>query len=327
MDLRELDKAVQRYFAAGLMPATHKTYLSAEKRYLNFCKSFSIVPLPTSEGTLCYFVACLGQQGLAHTSIRTYLSGIRQVQIAHGFQDPAIDQMPRLRQILKGVKVECGKQGKAPRSRLPITPSILRRLKSTWLGENPSYEALMLWSASLTTFFSFCRSGKITVENENKYDPNTHLSFGDVSVDNAVSPSVVSLNIKYSKTDPGRHGYQVVLGITNDDLCPVAALLTYLGQRGDKPGALFQWRDGTPLSKTKFVEAVRQAMSAAHLPAQDYAGHSFRIGAATTAAMAGVQDSTIQTLGRWKSASYLLYVRMDPRQLASLSSSLSSCNI
>ena len=113
------------------------------------------------------------------------------MQIAHGFQDPAIDQMPRLRQILKGVKVECGKQRKASRSTLPITPSILRRLKSTWLGENPLYEALMLWSTSLTTFFSFCRSGEITVENENKYDPNTHLSFGDVSVDNAVSPSVV----------------------------------------------------------------------------------------------------------------------------------------
>ena len=52
-----------------------------------------------------------------------------------------------------------------------------------------------------------------------------------------------------------------------------------------------------PLYPRQFVEAVRQAMSAAHLPVQDYAGHSFRIGAATTAAMAGVQDSTIQTLG------------------------------
>ena len=82
-----------------------------------------------------------------------------------------------------------------------------------------------------------------------------------------------------------------------------------------------------PLAKSKFVEAVRQALSAAHLPAQDYAGHSFRIGAATTAAMAGVEDSTIQTLGCWRSTSYLLYIRMDPRQLASLSSSLSNCNI
>ena len=107
------------------MPATHKTYLSAEKHYLNFCKSFSFVPLPTSEGTLCYFVASLGQQGLTHTTIRTYSSEIRQLQITHDFQDPVIDQMPRLRQILKGVNIECGKQGKVSCSRLPITSSIL----------------------------------------------------------------------------------------------------------------------------------------------------------------------------------------------------------
>lgn len=35
--------------------------------------------------TLCYYVACLGQEGLAHSTIKTYLSGMRQVQIAHGF--------------------------------------------------------------------------------------------------------------------------------------------------------------------------------------------------------------------------------------------------
>ena len=61
-----------------------------------------------------------------------------------------------------------------------------------------------------------------------------------------------------------------------------------------------------PLSKTRFVEAVRQTLTAAHLPAQDYAGHSLVIRAATMAAMAGLNDSTIQTLGQWKSALYQL---------------------
>ena len=119
----------------------------------------------------------------------------------------------------------------------------------------------------------------------------------------------------------------MVLGKTGDDLCPVAALLSYLVIRGDKPGALFQWQDGTPLSETQFMEAVRQALTATHLPAKEYAGHSFRVGAATTAAMASLEDSTIQTLGWWKSDLYQLHIRTSPRQLASLSSSLSSCNI
>ena len=185
----------------------------------------------------------------------------------------------------------------------------------------------MLWAAALVTFFSFCRSGEVTVEDETKYEANTHLSFADVVVDNAVFPSVISLNIKYSKTDQGRVGVRVILGRTGDDLCPVSALLNYLSRRGNNPGGLFQWQDGTPLSKTKFVEATRQALTAAQLPAKDYAGHSFRIGAATTAAMAGLEDSAIQTLGRWKSSSYQLYIRMNPQQLAAMSSSLSKCSI
>ena len=60
------------------------------------------------------------------------------------------------------------------------------------------------------------------------YDHNTHLSFSDLAVDNAVSPSVISLNIKYSKTDQGRVCCQVILGKTVDDLCPIMALLDYL---------------------------------------------------------------------------------------------------
>ena len=179
----------------------------------------------------------------------------------------------------------------------------------------------------LNHLFLICHSGKVTVENEASYDCNTHISFSDLAVDNAASPSVISLNIKCSKTDQGRVGCQVVLGKTRDDLSLIVALLDCLTRGGDKPGALFQWQNKTLLSKTRFVEAVGQALTAAHLPAQDYAGHSFRIGAATMAAMAGLKDSTIQTLGRLKSASYQQYIRMDPHQLVTLSSSLASCNI
>ena len=67
---------IQAYFAAGLAEASHKTYRSAECRYTQFCSDFGLIPCPTNENLLCYFVACLGQQGLSHATIRTYLAGV-----------------------------------------------------------------------------------------------------------------------------------------------------------------------------------------------------------------------------------------------------------
>ena len=318
-----LEGAVLRYYVAGLSTSTHRTYQAAERRYLSFCNSFSIPALPATEANLCYFAACLAQQGLTEGSIRTYLSGVRQLQISHGFQDPNISSMPRLQQIIRGIKVERGKEGLPRRSRLPITPMILRKMKAFWISDHPSFNSTMLWAAAVVTFFSFCRSGETTVEEGSQYDPDVHLSFSNVAVDDPSSPSVISLRIKRSKTDQAREGVKVVIGSTGDDLCPVMALLNYLRIRGDAQGALFRSQDGTPLSQQGFVSAIRQALTAANLPAKDFAGHSYRIGAATTAAMAGIEDSTIQTLGRWKSSSYQLYIRMDPSQLASISSTLS----
>jgi len=243
-----------------------------------------------------------------------------------GFGDPSMGQMPRLRQILRGIAVEAGKKGKAPRARLPITPAILRRMKSVWFaGMETSYKSSLLWAASTTNFFSFCRSGEITVQRENDYDPNTHLSFGDLRADHESRPNTISLLIKQSKTDQERKGVTVIIGKTGDDICPVSALLSYLALRGNRPGPLFQWEDGSPLSKPKFVKEVRAALTAAKLPAHNFAGHSFRRGAATTAAMVGIQDSTIQTLGRWKSSAYLLYIKTHPNKLAQISPVLSKC--
>lgn len=328
MDYHSLDDAVQGYFAAALASSTHSTYKTAERRYLSFCSSFHITPLPTTEATLCYFVACLGQQGLAHSTIRTYLSGIRQFQIAHGHKDFNFDQMPRLCQIIKGVKVSQGQKGRATRPRLPITPRILRLMKGVWFSSEsaPLYDSLMLWAAATTAFFGFCRSGEITTPSENNYDPNVHLSLSDIATDNVKCPSMLSINLKHSKTDQERKGVKIIIGKTGDDLCPILAMLNFLKVRGSHPGPLFCWKSGSPLSKSSFVKSVRSALTTANLPADNFAGHSFRIGAATTAASAGICDSSIQSLGRWKSNAYLLYIRTEPQKLARVSASMSVCN-
>ena len=325
MDIHSLDDALQGYYSAALATSTHKTYKAAERRYVSFCEKFGVNPLPASESTLCYFVTWLGQEGLQHSTIRTYLSGIRQIQIAHGFPDPKFDSLPRLRQIVQGVKVVAGLQGRSKRIRLPITPSILRKMKQIWIGREENFDKVMLWAAATTTFFTFCRSGEITIPEVKPYDPHTNLSYEDISVDNSHDPSIIFLLIKQSKTDQAREGVKVYMGKTGDDVCPVKALLHFLRLRGSKAGPLFVWKDGSPLQKPQFNKAVKLALTQAKLPAEKFAGHSFRIGAATTAASAGLEDSTIQTLGRWKSSSYLLYIRLEPRRLAAVSPALARC--
>ena len=215
--------------------------------------------------------------------------------------EPKLDNMPKLRLILRGIQVQQAKKGKQPQQRLPITPFLLRRLKTAWITQNSKAtprDQRMLWAAATTTFFTFCRSGEITVPSADRFDPGAHLSFHDVQCDNPHNPSIISLHIKQSKTDQTRKGVKVYMGKTNDDLCPVSALLLYLELRGPHAGPLFQWSDGLPLSRPRFVKEVKVALARSGVLAANYSGHSFRSGAATTAAAAGLEDSVIQTLGR-----------------------------
>lgn len=79
-------------------------------------------------------------------------------------------------------------------------------------------------------------------------------------------------------------GVDVYVGRTGNSLCPVEAILAYIAVRGDSSGPFFKSGDQTPLTKAKFIARVRQALLALGLPYNNFAGHSFRIGAATTAA-------------------------------------------
>lgn len=109
------------------------------------------------------------------------------------------------------------------------------------------------------------------------------------------------------------------VGRTSQSLCPVAAMLSYLAVRPASLGPLFIFEDGTSLSRERLVAAFTQALTLAGIDAAGYKGHSFRIGAATAAARAGVPDSLIQTLGRWKSSAFLSYIRT-PREVLSAAS-------
>jgi hypothetical protein len=260
---------------------------------------------------------------LAYGTMKCYLSAVRHLDISRGEEDPFARSMPKLEYVLKGAKRQKGTQPSHPR--LPITPTILRAMRSYWSPQAGDFNVTMFWAACCVGFFGFLRAGEFTVPWVAAYDLDAHLSVEDVSEDSRQTLSGVRLRIKQSKTDPFRTGAFAFLGRTDNDLCPVAAVIAYLARRGATPGPLFILEDGSPLSRQRLVSELRRAISAPGINCDVFSGHiSFRIGAATTAAAKGVEDSTIRKWGRCRSDAYHAYIKQDAVQLASFSLALAS---
>jgi site-specific recombinase XerD len=92
--------------------------------------------------------------------------------------------------------------------------------------------------------------------------------------------------------------------------CPVQALKQYLSLRGSAPGPLFLTSSHTTVSRELFTQQLHSALAWVGLNTHNYKAHSFRIGAATHAALLGYADSEIQAMGRWKSGAFKKYIRL-----------------
>ena len=306
----------------GLAESTHKLYACGVRRFTRICSAAGLAAVPASEETLCHFAATLAGEGLRHRTIKSYMAGIRHLHISEGYGDPFSPGLHRLHYVLRGVKRAEGMAGVTKRERRPVTPDLLRKIKGVWDPRAGEVDVVMLWAACCLAYFGFMRIGELTVPSDGAYDASAHLLWGDIMVDDPACPSRMEVRIKASKTDPFRQGISLFIGKVASDLCPVSAMLAYLVVRGSHAGPLFKFSDGRSLTRQRLVTAVKEALDAAGVESGQYSGHSFRIGAATTAAARGLEDSTVRTLGRWKSLAYLEYIRIPRAQLANYTSRL-----
>ncbi len=94
-------------------------------------------------------------------------------------------------------------------------------------------------------------------------------------------------------------------------LCAVVALDRYLARTTVAPGhGLFRFANGTHLTRVRLNQLIRTLVTQCGVPPSRFSSHSFRIGAASTAATVGIPDWRIQALGRWSSDCYLRYIRL-----------------
>ena len=142
-----------------------RSYNSVIRRYTDFCKLFQLSPLPLSEETLCYYVAFLADHNVTHQSIKCYLSGVRHFQIAQGLLDPKIPNMTKLGLVLRGIRSTQSKNRSSGRTRLPITPPILLKIREIWNEDPTNFDCIMLWAACTLCFFF----GVLQIRGNNHY--------------------------------------------------------------------------------------------------------------------------------------------------------------
>ena len=168
----------------------------------------------------------------------------------------------------------------------------------------------MLSCSGQPAALAFLRAGEFIVAQTSDFNPQSSMCLCDIAVDSRQNP------LEQSKTDPFCNGVTIYLEQTQADICPVATVLAYVAVWPAVPGPLFVFRDGSYLTHDRLVTVVRQALRAARVDTQRYSGHSFRIGAATTAGLVGIVDSVIKMLGRWETSAYQRYL-CTPRETQS----------
>ena len=305
----------QFFLTQGLAPSTRQVYMyfSAQRRYLNFCHLDGHL---SPESTLLPAVnshSCVLHHFWLTASIKVYLSAVQSLHINNGLPDPLVNCL-QLQRLLRGIKRV---QGPSLPKRLPVTIDLLKVIQQSLDLKSQSH--IMLWAACCLGFFGFLRAGEFTTNSS--FDPSIHLTLSDVQANSLVDPTCFRVHIKCPKTDPFRVGCDIYVARGNSLICPVVAFANFLALCGPSPGPLFCYEDGCPLTRQELSSTVQAILNSAGYHGS-YSGHSFRIGAATTAASRGVPDHLIKTLGRWSSDVYQLYIRTPVGSLTQVSSQL-----
>ena len=281
---------------------------------MHFCESYHLCPIPASENTMLLYVTYLYLQKLKYGSIRVYISAVRSLHVESGLGNP-FENYLLMKQAIRALQIN----GDKPKQKLPITIDVLRDLYTV---TNSIPDGQMLWAVMTMAFYGCLRASEFTISGV--FDPNINLCIQDVTFYSDNEHKYMSVLIKRSKTDVSNKGFTIYISCVPDVTCAVCAMSIYISTRisQDPHLPLFLYRSNLSLKNSLFRKSLHLLLSMKSYSINQFSGHSFRIGCATTAASVGLQDFQIKLLGRWTSDAYHRYIRATTPLLLNISSSL-----
>lgn len=302
----------------GLAQSTRRNYETPRRRFISYCalqgfRHQSGSCLPAKEQWLIEWIASLAGRVKVKT-IKLYLCGLKSYHVDLGL--PAIAFLDeRLERVIRGIKREYAEPGR--RTRTPLTRDCLRKVLRHL--RQPTYRSATLRAAFTLAFAGFLRVGEFTYQ---KADLDLGPSFRNwfltkSSVRVSRDRSHMSVFLPASKTDPFRLGVEIIIAASGDEACPIAAMVNLQNMDSARsslaPLFIADQHRLSPFTREYVVCSLRSLATMAGLGDGTWNGHSFRRGAATWAAEAGIPEQQIQALGRWSSSAYKAYIET-PRE-------------
>ena len=289
--------------------STAKTYHGIWKRFNEFVLKLDHIPRRWEERLSLYCLYLIEIVGLQSSTIKTYVSAIKDTLVTDGYQWQ--DNLLLLRTLTSA----CRTQNDIFRTRLPIQKGLLDMIlfEVERKYEHDSCQPFLkvLYQAIFVlAYYGLLRIGEITKSEHTLKAKDVHISG---------KPKSILLLLHSSKTH-GKESRPQKIKISNSTMhpsehmsfSPFDIIQEYLSIRGGyytEDESFFILPDHSPLEAKQVRKVLRQCLKKLQLNARIYDTHSFRIGRATDLLKYGFSVDKIKQIGRWRSNAVYAYLR------------------
>lgn len=296
---------------------TYEGYTSYVNNYISFCKTRGVAAFPTTPICLAEWAAIRARPSMLGKAMKadSILSALSAIRWAHIVRRLSLDAFndPFVKLAVEGIRRVQGnyeKKKALPLSKMQLA-KITSPIKQGCILSAKDMDNLNIDAAFKCAFAGFLRTAEITYEKKELKNPTlferNHLLRRDVHFSENYDHAILSL--RASKADTEFKGIEILLSSDpHSPTCAVTALRN-LFERDPQPlnAPLFRISSGA-FPRDYYISTLRSRLQAhKYTNVIDYAGHSFRRGAAQHASDNGLLDEDIQRLGRWSSDAFKGY--------------------
>ena len=294
----------------ALEARTWDNYARHVRNYTNLCQRLGLQAFPVSATSLITFFTHHLATNHAASTMDGIQSAIKKEQTLQGcpefldpYQEGCVKSFKRAAKKLFYV---------APRRKRPLTVQVLLSMAAVANHASPrdqQYLAMSFVAHDGLLRFSELAALRVRDVVWDHSLGTVYLIVRDSKANKGGPPELVAMQAYGSLSGTALlqaywAQHQLQEASPEDFLFPLATI------RGRTP------KGEIPVSKSRFIDWVRQLLRRIGLPGHEFSGHSFRSGGATDMWNRRMPASFIKLIGRWRSEAYAIYCRDHPAESA-----------